>query len=161
MLRDFLKNWSPRVEQPEGIRQSGALPYTIIDGRVAVLLITSRRTGKWIFPKGAVEPNMTAWDSAAKEALEEAGVVGTIETEPLGSYLAGSGSQTSMPVEIDLYPLRVTGQLDDWKEKGQRLRHWTTLREARRLLADPAMRRLAVLLETRLTRSIRAGSETA
>lgn len=147
MLRDFLKNWSPRVETPEGPRQAGALPYAIVEGRLAFLLITTRKTGRWIFPKGGIEPGLTPWESAAKEALEEAGVVGEIAHEPVGSYRTCLGGSGSVLIDVDLYPLRVTNQLDDWREKGQRLRHWVTLGEARRLLADRTLFRLAEKVE--------------
>jgi 8-oxo-dGTP pyrophosphatase MutT (NUDIX family) len=149
-MRDFLKHWSPRVETQSDLRQAGALPYAIVEGRVAFLLITSRRSGKWIFPKGAIEPDTTPWDSAALEALEEAGVSGTIEQQPVGSYRASVGADGVALVDVDLYPLLVTQQLDAWREKDQRLRHWATLSEARRLLTDPALGRLAQRLHTRL-----------
>ncbi|ODT64979.1 MAG: hypothetical protein ABS75_33365 [Pelagibacterium sp. SCN 63-23] len=148
-MRDFLKNWSPRVETPEGLRQAGAMPYAIVDGRMAFLLITSRRSGKWIFPKGAIEPEMTPWDSAALEALEEAGVSGTMETEPVGSYRASLGNNGATLVDVDLYPLLVTEQHDSWHEQNERLRHWATLAEAKRLLADRSLGRLAGLLHAR------------
>jgi 8-oxo-dGTP pyrophosphatase MutT (NUDIX family) len=154
MWRELLMHWNPRVERVGGARQSGALPYAIVDGRMAVLLVTSRKTGKWIFPKGAIEPDMTPWDSAAKEAVEEAGVLGTVGVESIGSYQAMAGADGAVPVEIDLYPLRVENQLQSWKEQGQRLRHWATVREARRLLADPALGRLATLLEAKLVRRV-------
>jgi 8-oxo-dGTP pyrophosphatase MutT (NUDIX family) len=152
-MRDFLKHWSPRVETAETLRQSGALPYSIVEGRVAFLLITSRRGGKWIFPKGAIEPNMTAWDSAALEAQEEAGVIGEISPEKIGSYRTGAGGDNVGLVDVDLYPLRVTRQLDEYKEQGERMRHWATLSEARRLLADQTMGRLALTLHNRLLAS--------
>lgn len=145
-MREFLKNWSPKVETPEGLRQAGAMPYAIVDGRMAFLLITSRRSGKWIFPKGAIEPGFTPWDSAASEALEEAGVSGDIEQSPVGSYRASIGNDGVTLVDVDLYPLRVTQQHDNWREDNQRLRHWATLSEARRLLADRSLARLAEML---------------
>ena len=151
MLREFLRHWSPRVDVPGGLKQSGALPYAIVDGRMAILLITSRRTGRWIFPKGAIEPGMTPWESAAKEALEEAGVAGEIDTQPIGSYRAGGGAMGSMLVDIDIYPLRVEQQFDDWREKGERLRHWAVLSEARRLLNDRELVKLATRLSARVT----------
>jgi 8-oxo-dGTP pyrophosphatase MutT (NUDIX family) len=151
MLRDFLKNWSPRIETPAGLRQAGALPYAIVDGRMAFLLITSRRSGKWIFPKGAIEPHLTPWDSAALEAVEEAGVSGEIEHEPIGSYRASLGNNGVALVDVDLYPLRVIRQHDTWREQNQRLRHWVTLSEARRLLTDRSISRLAVKLHARHT----------
>lgn len=150
LLRDILKHWSPIAETPDALRQAGALPYAIVDGRVAVLLITSRRSGKWIFPKGAIEPETTPWDSAAMEALEEAGVSGEISTTPIGSYRTGIGSDGATLVDVDVFPLKVTQQHDHWREAGQRLRHWATIPEAQRLLADRSLARLAVRLNAQL-----------
>lgn len=135
MFRRLLKDWHSSEAPPAVTRQAGALPYAIVDGRMAFLLVTSRRSGRWIFPKGAIEPDLTPWDSAALEAYEEAGVLGEVEQEPIGSYRSIAASGGTKLIDIDLYPLRVTEQLDAWKEKGQRLRHWVTMREARRLLA--------------------------
>lgn len=150
MLREFLSNWSPRVATTPGMRQSGALPYSVVDGRVVFLLITSRRTGRWIFPKGDIEPDMTPWESAAIEAMEEAGVSGEIAAEPIGSYRSSASADGSGLIDVDLYPLRVDNQLDVWKEMDQRLRHWAVLPEARRLLNDAALSRLAVKLQGQL-----------
>jgi 8-oxo-dGTP pyrophosphatase MutT (NUDIX family) len=150
MLRNFLSNWSPRVETTPGQRQSGALPYAVVDGRVVFLLITSRRTGRWIFPKGDIEPGMSGWESAAEEAMEEAGVSGEVAREPVGSYRSSASVDGSSLVDVDIYPLRVESQLDVWKEMDQRLRHWAVLPEARRLLNDPALSRLAAKLQTQL-----------
>lgn len=148
MLREFLRHWSPVVEALPGARQSGALPYTVIEGRVVFLLVTSRRTGRWIFPKGSISAGMTAWDSAAKEAHEEAGVIGEIGTEPVGTY---QNTDKGLLVDIDLYPLKVTEQFDSWDEMDQRLRHWVLLAEARRLLAERSLVRIAETLHRQLT----------
>lgn len=150
MLREFLHHWSPKVETSAGFRQSGALPYSMVDGRVVFLLITSRRTGRWIFPKGAIEPGMTAWQSAANEAMEEAGVTGQMATEPVGSYRSSASVDGASLVDVDLYPLRVEQQLKVWKEMDQRLRHWAVLPEAKRLLNDRALSRLAIKLHIQL-----------
>jgi 8-oxo-dGTP pyrophosphatase MutT (NUDIX family) len=150
LFRDFLTNWSPKIETPSDLRQAGALPYAVIEGRVAFLLITTRR----IFPKGGIEPNMTPWESAALEAVEEAGVAGEIAQVPVGSYRASTGGNASVLIDVDLYPLRVTQQLDDWREKGQRLRHWAALDEAKRLLADRSLGRLAEKVEATYAASI-------
>lgn len=152
-MRELLKHWSPKVEAAANPRQSGAIPYSIVEGRMAFLLITSRRSGKWIFPKGAVEPGMTPWESAAIEAHEEAGVAGEVSSELVGSYRTGASGDNVGLVDVELYPLLVTEQFDAYKEAGQRMRHWTTLTEARRLLADPALGRLAVALHNRLLSS--------
>jgi 8-oxo-dGTP pyrophosphatase MutT (NUDIX family) len=140
----FFRNWGGDRNGPCIVRQSGALPYRIVNTRVVFLLVTSRRTGRWIFPKGAVSSGMTPWESAAKEALEEAGVAGQIDTSPIGAYRHLDGGR---PIDIDLYPLRVEQQLDEWDEMHQRLRHWALLPEVRRLIADRSVSSLAASLE--------------
>ncbi|MBD8064217.1 NUDIX hydrolase [Devosia sp. PTR5] len=149
MLQNVLKHWSPRVEVLGGLRQSGAIPYAIIDGRIAFLLVSSRKSGRWIFPKGGVPAGLTPWDSAAKEALEEAGVAGRIETTPLGSYRTSSSAPGSPVIDVDLFPLLVEQQFEHWQEENLRLRHWVTLSDARRLLADRSLARLAAQLHAR------------
>lgn len=148
MLREFLRHWSPRAAPVPGMRQSGALPYTIVEDRVVFLLVTSRRTGRWIFPKGSISVGMTPWHSAAKEALEEAGVRGEISTHVIGSY---QNTDKGMLVDVDLYPLKVETQLDNWDEMNQRLRHWALLAETKRLLADRALATIAETLHRQLT----------
>ncbi|WEK05483.1 MAG: NUDIX hydrolase [Candidatus Devosia phytovorans] len=140
MLLDFLRTLGGRAAPGSGLRQSGALPYTILKGRVVFLLVTSRKTGRWIFPKGSISAGLTPWDSAAKEAMEEAGVTGEVSSTPIGSY---QNMDKGVPVDVDLYPLKVEHQMDNWDEMDQRLRHWALLSETRRLLADRSLSRLA------------------
>lgn len=54
--------------------QSGAIPYRWYAQQLQVLLTTSRRNKRWIIPKGLIEYHLSAADSAAQEAWEEAGV---------------------------------------------------------------------------------------
>jgi len=49
-------------------------------------LLVQTRGGRWIFPKGGVEPGLTPAQSAALEALEEAGVHGRMEAIPFVRY---------------------------------------------------------------------------
>jgi 8-oxo-dGTP pyrophosphatase MutT (NUDIX family) len=145
MLKEFLRNWSPRSKPLTGSRQAGAMPYSVVDGQVVFLLVTSRHSGRWIFPKGALSEKLTPWESAAREALEEAGVTGEIAEVPIGSYRTTVSDEQHTLIEVDLYPLRVTEQRDSWDEMDERHRHWVSLSEAKRLLAD---RRMATLAET-------------
>lgn len=131
--------------------QYGAIPYTFVDGQFVLLLITSRGRGKWIFPKGGVVSGLTPWESAMAEAFEEAGVEGEIETRPIGSYFLPVTDERPTRVEVKMYPMLVTAQRDDWREMGQRYRHWAVLPEARRLITDEGLADLAVLLAQRPT----------
>jgi 8-oxo-dGTP pyrophosphatase MutT (NUDIX family) len=69
------------------LHQIGVIAYRVLDGKVQVLLMTSRDTGRWIIPKGNVNGRSTPSKAAEKEAYEEAGVRGTIASSiPLGIY---------------------------------------------------------------------------
>jgi 8-oxo-dGTP pyrophosphatase MutT (NUDIX family) len=139
-------------------RQAGAIPYAIVQGQVVFLLITSRRSGRWIFPKGELVEGMTPWALAAHEAFEEAGVKGEIDTKPIGSYRTmKTFSLRRQPIAVDLYPLRVEEQLEEWPEKGQRHRHWAILPEAKRLLSEAKLAEMA----TRLSQSLTPGAQPA
>jgi 8-oxo-dGTP pyrophosphatase MutT (NUDIX family) len=155
MLNAIARRWNDmvtlRAGAPEAVRQSGAIPYAVVEGQPVFLLITSRRTGRWIFPKGAPIAGMTPWAVAAHEALEEAGIEGDVETVPLGSYrtIKTIGIRRSV-IEVDMYPMRLVRQLDDWREKGSRHRHWALLPEARRLLSEPRLAEMAADLSRRI-----------
>lgn len=133
----------------EPVPQAGAIPYRVEKGTPVFLLITSRGTGRWIFPKGALIDGYELWQVAAREAFEEAGVEGDVETVPVGSYRGLKGSIRTAPIEVQMFPLRVGRQLDDWPEKETRHRHWATLPEARRLLSEPALVEMVTLVHAR------------
>ena len=52
-----------------------------------VCLVTSSSGKRWVVPKGCMEPGKTAGELALQEAWEEAGLVGVLQPEPVGSYL--------------------------------------------------------------------------
>ena len=54
--------------------QYGALCWRMHRGKVEVLLITSRDTGRWVIPKGWPIDGLAPAQTAAREAWEEAGV---------------------------------------------------------------------------------------
>jgi 8-oxo-dGTP pyrophosphatase MutT (NUDIX family) len=142
-LRARPRRLGPQGGHPSTV-QSGAIPYAWVEDEPAYLLITSRRTGRWIFPKGVVEDDMTAAASAAKEAWEEAGVRGEIGTTVIGTYRTEKVERHSTRmIAVDLYPLKVADQAGDWPERRSRRRHWATHRQARRLIDNPEL--MAVL----------------
>jgi phosphohistidine phosphatase len=120
-------------------RQSGMLPYRWRGGKLQVLLISSRSGKRWLLPKGIVEPGMSAADSALKEALEEAGVDGVGGVRPLGSYRDKKWGGTC---EVEIYPLRVRDELEEWPESQIRRRRWLSVRKAMRRIDNKRLRRL-------------------
>lgn len=109
-------------------RQCAALPFATHDGELRILLVTSRETRRWVLPKGWKEPRLAPHAVAAKEAFEEAGIVGEIQRRPIGRYEYGKrmpGNRvTSCAVRV--YPLHVERLLDEWPERRQRERRWFT-----------------------------------
>jgi len=78
----------PSTKNVSGLcRQVAALPWRIdSDQKVQVLLVTSRTNGKWMLPKGWPMEDMPDFEAARIEALEEAGIEGSISANPIGSY---------------------------------------------------------------------------
>jgi 8-oxo-dGTP pyrophosphatase MutT (NUDIX family) len=139
-VKNLLDRLYLRLKPPVATRQVGALPYRIVDGQLSFLLVTSRRSGRWIYPKGSRINGLTDWQSAAQEALEEAGVEGDADHKPIGSFRAVKRvGQRRRVVEVDLYPLRVTKEHESWQEMKQRRRVWVPLREATRRLGDQTL----------------------
>ena len=128
------------------IRQTAALPYradgAASDSGVSVLLVTSRESRRWVVPKGNIAPGMAAHSAAAIEAEEEAGVTGAVCPVPLGSYRYRKkrGSGASLLVDVDVFPLAVTGELPTWKEQHQRERRWFSLTEAAEAVDEPELK---------------------
>ncbi|GLQ54575.1 NUDIX hydrolase [Devosia nitrariae] len=158
-IKDFLKSLNPLRAHAPRETQSGVLPYRIVGSRLTYLLITSRRSARWMFPKGGLVTGATAWDSAAQEALEEAGVEGTVETSPIGSYHGAKNDENQTPVIVDIYPLKVSVEHDEWREKRQRQRRWVTIEEARNLLDDREKIAIAVALDARLRHQLKAARQ--
>jgi 8-oxo-dGTP pyrophosphatase MutT (NUDIX family) len=131
------------------IIQYAALPFALKNGRPRVMLVTSRGKGRWIIPKGWPEKELAPHDCAAKEAYEEAGIVGRIDETPLGTYryekrLRSAGRTT---FEVKAYLLEVERQLEDWPEKGQRQTRWMAPGRAARLVSEDGLGQLLLSLD--------------
>lgn len=120
------------------IPQAAAIPFRIRKGKLEVLLITSRSSGKWIVPKGMIDPGFTAAEAAQQEAYEEAGVKGPIE-EALGSFVYTKWARTC---EVQVFSLRVDEVLDHWEEEDSRTRRWVPADKAAELVNQPDLAKL-------------------
>jgi 8-oxo-dGTP pyrophosphatase MutT (NUDIX family) len=66
--------------------QVAAVCYRMYEDNVEFLLVRTRGSGRWTFPKGSAEPGLTHAQAAALEAFEEAGVHGRIEELSFARY---------------------------------------------------------------------------
>jgi len=78
-----------------------------------IVLITSRRKKRWIIPKGVIELGLAPEDSAAKEALEEAGVVGSVSPRELGRY---EYEKWGGVCTVRVFEFHVHRSLESWDE---------------------------------------------
>lgn len=129
----------------EAAKQIAALPiYWDDKDRLRVLMVTSRDTGRWVMPKGWTMDGKKPWAAAEIEALEEAGAVGTIATDPLGSYHywkdLGGGKRVWCRVRV--YPMIVERLRKRWKERDERKRHWFSPAKAAKLVHEPELAEL-------------------
>ena len=119
-------------------RQSGVIPYRVRKGELEILLITSRKERRWIIPKGVIEHDFTARTSAAKDALEEAGVKGSVQSKPLGIYRHRKWGRTCT---VKVYPMLVTRIFKVWEET-DRDREWVSLKKALKLVRNDGLKRV-------------------
>jgi 8-oxo-dGTP pyrophosphatase MutT (NUDIX family) len=114
--------------------QAASIPLRMRDGRVEVLLITTRGRRRWIIPKGVIDPGRSAEQTAADEAFEEAGVRGRLDPVPLGTYEYGKWGGTC---RVTVYLMRVTEVIDSWPEQADRERRWVAVDEAASTIREP------------------------
>ena len=118
--------------------QSAVLPYRILDGRVEILLVSSRRKKRWVLPKGVVEPGLSAVDSAVKEAWEEAGLEGLAASHAVGTYRYEKWGGVCT---VQVFPLQVERLSESWPES-TRDRRWFASEEAALNVQEPELQRL-------------------
>jgi 8-oxo-dGTP pyrophosphatase MutT (NUDIX family) len=127
-------------------RQVAALCWRLSPkrGALEVLLITSLNSRRWIVPKGWPEPELGAAENAAREAFEEAGVIGKISPQPVGSYhyLKERKDGGGVPCSVEVFALAVSKQLDDWPEKNARELAWLPVDQAVARVAEPGLRQV-------------------
>jgi 8-oxo-dGTP pyrophosphatase MutT (NUDIX family) len=126
----------------KSFNQYGAVPYRIRRGLLEVLLITSRKTKRWIVPKGW--PKRSAQSTAKAEAYEESGVRGKVRSRALGSfeYRKKVGRGRKIRCRLKVFPLAVKSQDRSWPEQNERQTRWFNAKEAAQYCSEPGLARL-------------------
>ena len=124
--------------------QFAALPFRRGQGRLEIMLITSRETRRWVIPKGWPIKGLKSLEVAAREAFEEAGLEGVVRKKKLGvfHYEKRLRSGRIQPVKVAVYALQVVQQHDEWPEKGQRDLAWASPAEAATQVDEPELRKI-------------------
>jgi 8-oxo-dGTP pyrophosphatase MutT (NUDIX family) len=135
-----------------GRLQYAALPYRQNKAsRTEFLLVTSRETGRWIIPKGWPIKRRSPQVAAAREAREEAGVVGKISRRPIGwfSYEKRLKRGIIIVCKVQVFALKVKRQQESWPEKGQREVQWMSRTKAAKVVADSKLGSIIRMLKKR------------
>lgn len=125
------------MAEPEPIAQSGVIPFRHTPAGIEVLLITARKSGRWIVPKGNLASALNPRESAAREAWEEAGVIGDVLEQPTAIW---AYKKRRRHYAVTLYPMAVTGIRDEWPEQHSRRRQWIALSRAAGEITNASLR---------------------
>ncbi|WP_353473199.1 NUDIX hydrolase [Salipiger sp. H15] len=117
-------------------------------GKLRVLMVTSRDTGRWVMPKGWEMDGKKPWAAAEIEALEEAGACGHVGKAEIGAYHYGKrrADGTELRCRVRVYPMIVERLQRDWKERKERKRKWFSPRDAARRVDEPELAALLLTL---------------
>ncbi len=124
----------------DGGRRSGVPPAQKWEPEI--LLVSKRRSQKWGIPKGRVEPHLSFGELAAKEAFEEAGVVGYISQNSVGMFRAKRRNKDGLSrqlIEVWVYLFEVTETRRKWPEMHKRRTRWASCKVAAQQLNEPLL----------------------
>ncbi|MBN3869756.1 NUDIX hydrolase [Nostoc sp. JL33] len=121
------------------LKQSGVIPYRVNNGKIEILLITTRNFQDWVIPKGDIPNGMSPPDSAAKEAWEEAGVIGQVDANELGTYKYRKRGKS---YRVKMYLLPVDMLSEDYPEASKRKRQWVEVSKAIRRVKFNSLKRI-------------------
>ena len=92
-------------------------------------------------PKGNPIRGLAPHQAAAHEAFEEAGISGIACPAPLGFYHYDKrrANGSSRRARVQLFPLSVISELDDWPEMHERHKQWFSVKDAARAVDEPEL----------------------
>lgn len=137
--------------RPKPTNQIAAIPTRRgLDGRLEILLVTSRETRRWVIPKGWPMRNLADHLAAAEEAWEEAGVKGALEDTVLGTFTYDKRRRSEVtPLDVSVYLMTVEDVFDKWPEAHERKRAWFSVADAAEAIAEPGLREIILALGKR------------
>ena len=116
---------------------------------IQVLLVTSRRTGRWVIPKGWPMDGLTPTEAAAQEAWEEAGAKGRVTDDCLGvfTYTKALEDNDDLPCAVAVFPMKVKKTASTWPEVENRRRKWFSLKKAAARINEPDLQRILLTFD--------------
>src|ERR1700678_2102633 len=127
-----------KLREPQ---QVAAVCYRVRKQEIEFLLVQTRGSGRWTFPKGRAEAGLTHAQAAAIEAFEEAGVHGRIEEASFIRYAYRRQSGTASSVGSAAKGLAVSAHLCEVRrlcppKESNRNRTWFSVQETKKRLCQ-------------------------
>ena len=133
--------------------QFAALPYRFTSAAaLEILLVTTRRTKRWIIPKGWPIKGLKPAKTAAREAFEEAGVRGRVGAKPLGFFIYEKlidQDDINIKCEVKVFSLLVKSHAETWPEFEQRLVQWVEPERAIVMIKEPKLKKIVATFAKR------------
>jgi 8-oxo-dGTP pyrophosphatase MutT (NUDIX family) len=129
----------PATEEPK--LQFAVLPWRRTD-RLEIMLVSSRETGRWVLPKGWPMKGIKPHKTAAREALEEAGILGKVAKTSLGgySYTKRLENESVQVCRVQVFAFEVERERNSWLEKHERTRRWFAAPDAAEAVEELELR---------------------
>ncbi|GAB4526314.1 MAG: NUDIX hydrolase [Roseibium sp.] len=121
--------------------QIAALCHRMRNGKLEVLLVTSKSARRWILPKGWPILSHRAHRTAAVEAFEEAGVTGKVHKKPFGSFTSYKGGEAGLKLrtQVLVFLVEVEKTAREFPDSAERDIRWVSVGEAVRITNDPGL----------------------
>ena len=109
-----------------------------------ILLVTSRRSKRWVCPKGWPIKGLSPSEAAAREAWEEAGVRGKVSPVSIGFYTYDKWVDRRLDValNVQVFPLEVTELTRRYPERDMRKTKWMKPRKAAKRVREAELARM-------------------
>jgi len=136
--------------------QVAAVCYRRRGDTVEFLLVNTNGGAKWTFPKGTPEPSRSHSQAAEREAWEEAGVRGHIESQHFHLYLHSKGVFWKPPGVREFVVKAFMMEVDGIESEHEPERNptWFSPEQARRILAKGREVKYAREMQTLIDRAL-------
>lgn len=121
-------------------------------GTLEMLVVTGRKSGRWVLPRGWPMEGRAPHRVAEREALEEAGIKGKADKKAVGCYTYAKHLDDGRvaPCMVEVFAVKVDKIVKKYREQGMRERRWVSFIEAQNLVDEPELRSLILKVGTSL-----------
>lgn len=122
--------------------QAAALPILESEGQIKIVLVSTIK-GNWTLPKGVIDPGDSPQEAAIREAWEEAGIEGEMDSHEFARF---QQKKWEGICTIRVYRMSIKLILDKWPEQDTRERKIVSVNDALQIIVKRQKPVIAKLL---------------